>query len=237
MLLAGRTWSSLLLSGSEWDTVEDAARKTERGGRASIPSLLEMMDDERYIPLQHTAGLGYPGGKDFFAHGFLADCPLNWLPARAGWVLEKITFEDFGFSVGSEERDRIWKQVAPMRARGDSEEQIDAFVKADELAKVVPRARKSRALARAWWSKRQTDWTRFRGIQDALNSDNPIRQHRALDFLANTDNICDGLTLQSFRTDLLARTAILARNKDPRYERDSGKMLEHSAAVAPPRNC
>lgn len=220
LLFAGRAWSAFPLCGSNWFDVYEAAQKVEQGGRGSIVSLLEMMDDERYIPLEGTADLIYPGGKDFFGHGHMVDYPLNWLPTRAGWVLENITFEDFGFSVSSEERDRIWQLMGPMRARGDSEDQLDAFVKSDQLAKVVPRARNSRALAKAWWSRHENDWTRFRGIQNALNSDSAIRQYRALAFLRDTGNICEGLTLESFRKKLLARTVTLARsgNELPREQ-------------------
>ena len=41
------------------------------------------------------------GAALFAAFGHVVPYALNDLPTRAGWVLEELTFQDFGFSEGS----------------------------------------------------------------------------------------------------------------------------------------
>jgi hypothetical protein len=74
-----------------------AADELESMQAAAIPALLEMTGDDRQIQARNTMDLIYPGAEHFYGHGGLVPYELNWVSVRAGYVLENLTFEDFGF--------------------------------------------------------------------------------------------------------------------------------------------
>src|SRR5689334_9527089 len=84
----------------DWERVYQAEFKLEAGGAASLAVLVRLLDRTEIVPLENTADLIYPGAKMFYGHGWIVDYDLDCLPARAGWALEELTFENFGFSEG-----------------------------------------------------------------------------------------------------------------------------------------
>jgi hypothetical protein len=52
------------------------------------------------VQLRETWDLIYPGAKTFYGHGYSVDYDLDWLSAKAGWALENLTFQNFGFARG-----------------------------------------------------------------------------------------------------------------------------------------
>ncbi len=106
--------STEMLSKADWPKVVQAARSLEGRQEHAIPNLLKLMDREEKVKLVHTADLIYPGADKFYGHGLMIDYDLDWLPARAGWVLETITFQDFGFR---QARTQAQRQAAAQKAR------------------------------------------------------------------------------------------------------------------------
>lgn len=51
-----------------------------------------------FINLQNTADLIYPGTEKFYGHGWSISYDIDWIAVRAAWVLEELTFQDFGYS-------------------------------------------------------------------------------------------------------------------------------------------
>lgn len=85
------------LRGAAWPAVASAADALEGGGRAAIEPLLPLLDATERVPLTETADLIWPGATETFGHGQRVDYDLDSLAIRAGWVLERLTFRDFGF--------------------------------------------------------------------------------------------------------------------------------------------
>jgi len=66
-------------------------------GDRALPALVALLDDEREVKLTKTADLIYPGAEEFFGHGWVLPYDIDWIPTRAGWVIEEIAGESFGF--------------------------------------------------------------------------------------------------------------------------------------------
>ena len=69
--------------------------------KESIPSLVKLLKDTSFVRLQNTADLIYPGAKEFYGHGWIVNYDIDWISVRAAWVLEEITFQDFGYQDGA----------------------------------------------------------------------------------------------------------------------------------------
>src|SRR5262245_27636996 len=85
------------LVASDWQRVEYAKLHLVSRQKEPIPRLIALMSDDARVPLTETGDLIYPGAKEFYGHGFIVDYDLDVLAVRAGWVLEDLTFQDFGF--------------------------------------------------------------------------------------------------------------------------------------------
>ena len=81
-----------------WGDVLGAKTRLEAVEAAAIPALIDLAFREDRVPLEDTGDLIYPGARFFYGHGELVDYELDILAARAGWLLEDLTFQDFGFS-------------------------------------------------------------------------------------------------------------------------------------------
>lgn len=53
-----------------------------------------------------------------------------------------------------------------------------------------------------WWEINQATWTRFSALKTALASTNKRSQELALEYLRFDNTICEGLTLESYKTEL-----------------------------------
>jgi len=53
-----------------------------------------------------------------------------------------------------------------------------------------------------WWEKSKATWTRFSALKTALASTNKRSQELALEYLRFDNTICEGLTLESYKTEL-----------------------------------
>lgn len=141
----------------------------------AIPGLVQLLDrDETITP---TSQLGADGSVMYAGHGGPGACflyvfyGLNETEVRAGWMLERITFQDFGF--GSEwDGDR--RTVAERHAAATN--------------------------AREWWASRKQGWTSLCGLEEALAGENGRAQGKALYFLRNQsrDRSCSGLNEQTY---------------------------------------
>jgi hypothetical protein len=171
------------------------------------------------VRLTNTADLIYPGAETFYGHGFLVDYQLDYLAARAGWLLEAITFEDFGFAAGT-------ISEAPLleaRRRGNHDV---------PLREVLPRAKAahdfkaSAEKARAWWLARSKTWSRLQAVAEALRSTSPRRQMNVLDWLRYGETACDGLSREFFSSRLRPLVQALEKTATPDVRTQAHLLIE-----------
>ena len=143
------------------------------------PVLLVVMGRDAEVVLQDSADLIYPGAQRFYGHGLVVDYELNWLAGRAGWVLEGLTFESFGFKQGDVTTADVLNAAGTM-ARGRPTEELrhDPQVKAALRKRAVQRAQE-------WWKNQGGKFDRDAAARAALFGTDAPKQRRVLVALRN----------------------------------------------------
>lgn len=139
-----------------------------------IPVLLEVMAQDKEVVLEETADLIYPGARRFYGHGLKIDYELNWLAGRAGWVLEQLTFEAFGFHPADITTADVLNAAGPL-AKGKSTDELrhDPQVKANLRKRAVQRAQE-------WWKNQGGKFDREAAARMALTGRDWPKQRRVL---------------------------------------------------------
>lgn len=190
--------------------VSNAADSLELLGKESIPYLLELMNDEkRYVKLTNTADLIYPGATEFYGHGWVVDYDIDWIAIRAGWVLEGITFENFGFKENTiTEADLLAlhkEKYAEYVEKGKHEINFKKG-KFKQLSTSIAKAKK-------WWNEHKQGWNRLQAIKDAIYSDDPQRQAEAIGFMRSGKKL-EGLDGIYYEKELRSRIDELKKSDD-----------------------
>lgn len=198
-------------TGSNWPAVSEAKQQFEERGEASVPVLIRLMHRTEVVPLTDTMDLIYPGAKMFYGHGGVVDYDIDWLSVRAGWALEEITFEDFGFSEQSiREADllaatRNGKTDVPLAQVTGAP--ADSAVRARRRAAAVTRAD-------AWYAAHQSGWSRLEGLKAALRSGNSNRELKALQWLRFGETRIRGFSHSSYESTIKPLVVHLAKHGD-----------------------
>jgi len=197
---------------SDWIIVHDAKIKIESLEAELISDLILMLNEDKEVKLLNTGDLIYPGAQKFYGHGKIIDYDIDNLAIRAGWLLEEITFENFGFSgihIRAEQLVPFVKYTYPEYYR-ENEKTVDEMSEA-ELRYMI--RNKSIEEAQKWWADNKGEWTRLDGIINALKSHDEKRKARTLSYLRNGNTKCTGLNNQFYKTDL--HQVIVKLSKSP----------------------
>jgi len=203
---------------ADWQKVHVAEAVLESRQAEAIPALIALLDRDEKVELLNTADLIYPGAKQFYGHGWILDYDVDWISVRAGWALEELTFQNFGFREGVINEADLLKAVISRQGNvrlTDPSKTPD--VKKEIRAEAVSRAKN-------WWQKSQNSWNRFDAVLEALRSNDPIRQLWTLNWIRNGRTKCDGLTVESFKKSIVPEAERLLKSNNERV-RDQAKYL------------
>lgn len=153
-----------------------------------ISGLVEMLKDSSYVELQGTADLIYPGAKKFYGHGGVVRYDIDWISARAGWLLEEITFQNFGFlkkEISYDELSAISSEKLTLK-KNDHRERIIIYrqIMADKFSE--------------WWNKNKNEWTDYDALIEALESYNVYRWDLAIQYLRFGDYLISNLNPENY---------------------------------------
>ncbi|MBL8679878.1 MAG: hypothetical protein JNK05_11965 [Myxococcales bacterium] len=179
-------------ASNDWRKVRRAAERIESADRAGVATLIAMLRAPRRVPLSNADEVIYPGARRASGSGPVIQYELDWTTDRAGWVLEALTFDDFGFSTTTQPGTR------------------------EEAA--VRRARAVRT-ARTWWRQHRTRWTRLDAVREAL-SGTTDRQRRVLHWLRFGTTPCVGFTVRFFFDEVVPMVRGIYRRTRDREVRD-----------------
>jgi len=202
---------STQFTSSDWSTVRVAKDALESLQVQAIPVLVALLGRDEYVKLQNTADLIYPGATEFWGHGGIVDYDIDWLSVRAGWALEDLTFQNFGFREGTIDHDALLKAV--MSGKADVPLSSVVGLKPDAAVK---RDRRSRAVAAAtsWWTRASNGWNRLAAVIDALKSGDAARQVTGLNWLRHGKTPCVGLGKGTFTETILPEVRRLTTSED-----------------------
>ena len=156
----------------------------------------------------------------FYGHGWIVDYDIDRLDVRAGWALEELTFENFGFSDGNIHEAHLLAAVKAGQ-RDVPLESVTHSVTEDRMKL------RSAAIARAkkWYVARSTRWSRYEGLKAALSSGDAFRHMKALTWLRHGFTNCDGLTLAKYRREILPLVTHLSRVGDGGVREQASLLL------------
>lgn len=172
-------------------------------GKEAVPKLIELLKDTAFIKLTNTADLIYPGAEKFYGHGWVVNYDIDWVAVRAAWLLEELTFQDFGYVDVTISEDKLMKlhkeNYTSYLLTGSHD--IDFKNKTAREQLVIYRLMLADSVTK-WWDKNKNDWTRYSALKAALSSNNLQMQNSALYFLRFGETKCEGLTLDNYKKEL-----------------------------------
>ena len=192
--------------------------------KEAIPKLIELLKDTSFIKLKNTADLIYPGAEKFYGHGWIVNYDIDWVSIRAAWLLEEITFQNFGYrdlTINEDKLMSLHKQNYTSYLQTGSHE-IDFKDKTPRQQLVMYRLMLADSVAK-WWNKNKNTWTRFTALKEALSSFDEQRQGLALHYLRFDKTICDGLTIENYKAELKPLVQKIKQSKNS--EADQAKYL------------
>lgn len=188
---------------ADWPAVISAKEKIENLGSAAIPEIITVMNDCKVNKLQNTGDLIYPGAEKYFGHGQIIDYDIDDLCVRAGWLLEELTFRNFGFTgihlPDNELSDFIKKSFSDYYNIAANQRRLDELT-AQGKRKLIRSL--SIEQVNSWWQSSSKDWNRLNALEEALNSQDDKCQVKALFYLRNGKTRCKGLSESYYKTRL-----------------------------------
>ena len=172
-------------------------------GKEAIPKLIELLKDTSFVKLKNTVDLIYPGAEKFYGHGWIVNYDIDWISVRAAWLLEEITFQNFGYHEKTISEDQLMNlhQQNYSSYLQTGNHAVD-FKNQTPRQKLIAYRQMIADSVSKWWEKNQNSWTRLNALKEALESNNEQRQSLALHFLRFEDTKCDGLTRESYQREL-----------------------------------
>jgi hypothetical protein len=185
---------------NDWSTVLKAKENLENLEGKAIPELMNLLSSSSFVKLQNTGDLIYPGAEKFYGHGQIIDYSIDDIAIRAGWLLEEITFQRFGFDGVHIQEDRLnnfikynFSGYYNSPGNKDKLENISTSEKRNLIKDI------SIKKAIEWWEKESKNWNRLDALVSALKSDDEKRQVKALFYIRNGRTQCTGLTKSYYK--------------------------------------
>jgi hypothetical protein len=188
---------------SFYEKVYPSKMKLENYQKDIIPKLIELLNDTSFVKLSGTADLIYPGSTEFYGHGHFVPYDMDWISVRAGWLLEDLTFMDFGYKTSGVDDTTLFKLMKENYEEYLKKGTYDLEWKNKTNREKLIEFRKILAQkANSWWQANQTNWTRLYAIKDALQSNDENRLGEVLQFLRYGETKCDNLNSQLYLTEI-----------------------------------
>ena len=173
-------------------------------GEGAKPKLIGLLKDTLFVKLKNTADLIYPGAEKFYGHGWIVNYDIDWISVRAAWLLEEITFQNFGYleqAISETMLTKLHQQNYSSFLQTGSHP-VDFKNKTPKQKLIAYRRMLADSISK-WWDVNRHSWTRFNALKEALASHDEQRQGLALHFLRFEETKCKGLNRDSYEKELL----------------------------------
>ena len=191
------------LQSVDWSVVSQAKEKLENMEGKSIPGIITMLQDRTVKKLINTKDLIYPGAEKFFGHGQIIDYNIDRIDIRAGWLLEELTFQNFGFMGVHIQSDKLIDYIKfnfPKYYNNSKNRKLIEESTEKERRDIIQKL--SATEAEKWWEDQDGKWDRFTALIQALSSEDEKRQAKALFYVRNGKTMCTGLTKKSYKSEI-----------------------------------
>ena len=198
-------------TSKEWSKVYKAKDSLLNIGKSAIPDLIKLMENPKaFVKLENTSDLIYPGASEFYGHGWVVDYDLDWIAIRAGWALENLTLENFGFQenvITEKELMELHKNDYAKyieTGKHDVKFQRKQF---ENLDKIISKTKK-------WWKQNELNWSALDGLKKAIYSDDIDRQLDAIQQMRFPKYKINGFNEEYFNKEIKPRIAELNKSDD-----------------------
>jgi len=213
-------------TSSEWASVKQAKVQLENYESQSLPALIKLLDRTDVVKLVNTGSLIYPGAEKFFGYGQMVEYDIDKIAVRAGWLLEDLTFENFGFSgchLAPEDQMSFIKLTFPeYYNNSNNRKQLESSSVA-EISKVIFNL--SVQNAKSWWKNEGAGWSRITALVEALNSFDEKRQVKGLFYLRYGQTSCKGLTKDYYFDNISRAIVRLSTSETLRVSEHASNIL------------
>jgi hypothetical protein len=213
-------------SGADWKSVKQTKQSIEDLQEKAIPDLIDMLESKEKVKLENTGSLIYPGAERFYGHGQILDYDVDYLNIRAGWLIEEITFNNFGFSIIHLPKDELISQLKNLFPKyynnSTNRKKIESSSDAD-LRKIATKL--SVDAAKAWWNANGTDWSRLTSLVEALQSFDEKTTGKSSFYMRNSTTKCDGLTREYYFQEISKEIVRLNSSSIQRISEHAGQIL------------
>ncbi len=212
-------------TSDDWTKVKAAKEQLENVGKAAIPDIIKLLDRDEVVKLQNTGSLIYPGAEKFFGHGQIVDYDIDNLSIRAGWILEEMSFNNFGFSgyqLSDDELIGFIKLTFPDYYNNTTNRKKLETSSYAELRGIIQSL--SVKNAKKWWENESKDWTRLEALLDGLKSFDEKRQVKALFYLRNGTTKCEGLT-KDYYIDNISKEIVRLGSSDVKRVSEHARLI------------
>ena len=199
---------------SFYEDVYPAKLRLEDYQKKIIPTLLQLLEDTNFVKLTNTDDLIYPGAKEFYGHGHFVPYDMDWISVRAGWLLEDLTFQDFGYKTSGIDDNYLFKLMRENYNEYLKKATYDLEWKNKSSKEKLMEYRRILAVkAKQWWLTNQNSWTRIGGIKEALKSNDEKRLGEVLQFLRYGKTKCDSLNDKIYKAEIKPLVLALKKSK------------------------
>ena len=183
--------------------------------KEAIPKLIEFLTDISFVKLINTGDLTYPGSTYFSTHSNNISYDIDWISIRSAWILEELTFQDFGYvyiKINEDDLNRYYTQKYKSNAIG-SQHILEFKNKSLQEQTLIYRTILADKVS-IWWENHNETWTRIDAIKDALLSDNTNRQYLALEYIRSGETYCENLTISNYDKEIKPILKKLKKSND-----------------------
>ncbi len=212
-------------TSNDWKLVKEAKIKLENKEALIIPKVLPLLERNETVKLINTGTLIYPGATKFYGYGQMIEYDIDKIAIRAGWLLEDLTFNNFGFagcSLDSADQMNFIRITFPeYYNNANNRKKLESSL-SKELSNIIFKL--SVKNVKEWWADVDGNWTRLQALVDALKSFDEKRQVKALFYMRNGETKCTGLT-KDYYIDNISREIVRLSSSDTQ------RVSEHASNI------
>lgn len=209
----------------DWAKVNEAKDKLENFEEKAIPEIIALLDNPSTVKLKNSGTLIYPGAEKVYGYGQMVDYDVDKIAVRSGWLLEEISFNNFGFT-GVHQPDEnlisFIKLTFPDYYNNSTNRKTLETTSIPEIRKII--LQQSIRKAKAWWKDESTTWNRLNALVDGLKSFDEKRQVKALFYIRNGDTKCSGLT-KDYYIDNISKEIVRLSASDTQRISEHAKLI------------
>lgn len=207
---------------ADWSKVYKAKDSLLNIGKPSIPYLIKLLNNPKdFSKLENTNDLIYPGATEFYGHGWFVNYDLDWIAIRAGWALENLTSQNFGFTenvITEKELIELHKKNYLKYIENGKHDVNFERKKFKKLDVIIERVKD-------WWKENENGWTALNGLKEAIFSDDINRQLDAIQQMRYPRFKIKGYNQEWFNREIRARIIELNKSDNEELKLQTGYLL------------